>query len=84
MPALDRRSHETRPSAFMANQSFVSVMDGASERPEHRDGSVSGLADSRVREAGSGRVGKSSKHPRKPTKFRVGSVNVNTLRRSLL
>ena len=66
----------------MANQSFVSVIGSASERPERRAGSVLGLADSRVQEAGSSRVGKSSKHPKKLTKFRVGAVNVNTLRRS--
>ena len=80
MPALDRQSHETHPSAFMANQSFVSVIGSASEWPEHRADSVSGLANSHVQEAGSSRVGKSSKHPKKLTKFRVGSVNVNTLR----
>ena len=57
-----------------------SVIGGAGERPGRRTGSASGLADSRVREAGSGRAGKSSKHPNKLTKFRVGSVNVNTLR----
>ena len=50
---------------FMANQSFVSVIGGASERPEHRAGSVLDLANSWVREAGSGHVGKSSKHPKK-------------------
>ena len=40
-------------------------------------GSASGLADSRVREAGSGHCGKSSKHP---TKFRAATWNVGTLK----
>ena len=40
-------------------------------------GTTSGLANSRVREAGSGHRGKSNKHP----KFRVATLNVGTLRR---
>ena len=40
-------------------------------------GSASGLADSRMREAGSGHCGKSSKHP---TKFRAATWNVVTLK----
>ena len=40
-------------------------------------GSASGLADSRVREAGSGHCSKSSKHP---TKFRAATWNVGTLK----
>ena len=40
-------------------------------------GSALGLADSRVREAGSGHCGKSSKHP---TKFRAATWNVGTLK----
>ncbi len=48
---------------------------GSSQRTA---GSVSGLADSRVREAGSGHSGKSSEHP---TKFRVATWNVGTLKK---
>ena len=40
-------------------------------------GDVSGLASCQVWEAGSGHCGESSKHLRK---FRVGTLNVNTLR----
>ena len=44
----------------------------------NRVGNVSGLAPSQVRGAGSGHRGEYSKHLK--TKFRVGSLNVNTLR----
>ena len=43
-------------------------------------GNVTGLADSRVREAGSGLRGESSEHPTK-TKFRVATWNVGTLKK---
>ncbi|XP_045174424.2 craniofacial development protein 2-like [Mercenaria mercenaria] len=45
----------------------------------HRSaGGVSGLADSRVREAGSGHRGESNEHP---TKFRAATWNVGTLKK---
>ena len=50
---------------------------GGANRHQSSVGDVSGLASCQVWEAGSGHCGKSSKHLRK---FRVGTLNVNTLR----
>ena len=50
---------------------------GGANRHRSSVGDVSGLASCQVWEAGSGHCGKSSKHLRK---FRVGTLNVNTLR----
>ena len=47
------------------------------QRHQSSVGDVSGLASCQVLEAGSGHCGESSKHLRK---FRVGTLNVNTLR----
>ena len=51
---------------------------GGANRQQRSVGNVSGLASCQVWEAGSGHCGVSSKHLRK---FRVGTLNVNTLRR---
>ena len=57
---------------------------GSANRHQNSIGNVSSLASCRVLEAGSGwgsgHCGESSKHPRK---FRVGTLNVNTERKSL-
>ena len=50
---------------------------GGANRHKNSVGNVYGLASCQVWEAGSGHYGKSSKHRRK---FRVGTLNVNTLR----
>ena len=50
---------------------------GGANRHQSSVGDVSGLASCQVWEAGSGHCGESSKHLRK---FRVGTLNVNTLR----
>ena len=50
---------------------------GGANRHQSSVGDVSGLASCQVWEAGSGHCGKSNKHLRK---FRVGTLNVNTLR----
>ena len=50
---------------------------GSANRHQSSVGDVSGLASCQVLEAGSGHCGESSKHLRK---FRVGTLNVNTLR----
>ena len=50
---------------------------GGANRHKSSVGDVSGLASCQVWEAGSGHCGESSKHLRK---FRVGTLNVNTLR----
>ena len=50
---------------------------GGANRHQSSVGDVSGLASCQVWEAGSGPCGESSKHLRK---FRVGTLNVNTLR----
>ena len=60
----------------MANTTVESEIGGAS-RHKSSVGNVSSLASYQVWEAGSGHCGKSSKHLRK---FRVGTLNVNTLR----
>ena len=53
--------------------SLISTVEigGAGSRHRQTAGSVSGLADSRLREAGSGHRGKSSEHPEK---FRGGHL----------
>ena len=51
---------------------------GSAKRHKNSIGNVSGLAFCQVWEAGKGHCGESSKHLRK---FRVGTLNVNTLRR---
>ena len=51
---------------------------GGANKQQRSVGNVSGLASCQVWEAGSGHCGESSKHLRK---FRVGTLNVNTLRR---
>ena len=61
----------------MASLSKIRTIGGAGRRHSRAASSVSGLADSRVREAGSGRVGKSREHP---TKFRWATWNVGTLK----
>ena len=60
--------------------SLISTVEtgGAGSRHRQTAGSVSGLADSRVPEAGSGHRGKSSEHPEK---FRVATWNVGTLKK---
>ena len=60
----------------MASLTNVSVIGGAGSFI--RAGSVSGLASSRVREAGSGHCGESSEHP---TRFRVATWNVGSLKK---
>ena len=50
---------------------------GGANRHQSLVGNVSGLDSCKVWEAGSGQCGKSSKHLRK---FRVGMLNMNTLR----
>ena len=60
----------------MANTTIDSELGGAN-RHQSSVGNVFGLASCQVWEAGSGHCGKSSKHLRK---FRVGTLNVNTLR----
>ena len=49
---------------------------GRATRHQNSIGDVSSLASCQVWEAGSGHCGESSKHP---GKFRVGTLNVNTL-----
>ena len=53
------------------------TQSGGANRHQRSVGDVSGLASCQVWEAGSGHCGESSKHLRK---FRVGTLNVNTLR----
>ena len=60
----------------MASRKIGSELGGAN-RHQSSVGNVSGLASCQVWEAGSGHCGQSSKHLRK---FRVGTLNVNTLR----
>ena len=60
----------------MASRKIGSELGGAN-RHQSSVGNISGLASCQVWEAGLGHCGKSSKHLRK---FRVGTLNVNTLR----
>ena len=60
----------------MASRKIGSELGGAN-RHQSSVGNVSGLASCQVWEAGSGHCGECSKHLRK---FRVGTLNVNTLR----
>ena len=60
----------------MASRKIGSELGGAN-RHQSYVGNVSGLASYQVWEAGSGHCGESSKHLRK---FRLGTLNVNTLR----
>ena len=53
---------------------------GGANRHQNSIGNVSSLASCQVWEAGLGHCGESSKHPRK---FRDGTLNVNTERKSL-
>ena len=64
------------PKSFMAITRIESELGGAN-RHQSSVGKVSGLASCQVWEAGSGHCGESSKHLRK---FKVGTLNVNTLR----
>ena len=64
------------PKSFMASTRIDSELSGAN-RHQISVGNISGLASCQVWEAGSGHCGESSKHLRK---FRVGTLNVNTLR----
>ena len=64
------------PKSFMASTRIELELGGAN-RHQSSVGNVSGLASCQVWEAGSGHCGKSSKYLRK---FRVGTLNVNTLR----
>ena len=64
---------------FMAITTIISELGGAN-RCQSSVGNISGLASCHVWEAGSGHCGESSKHLRK---FRVGTLNVNTERKSL-
>ena len=64
---------------FMVITTLESELGGAS-RHQNSIGNVSSLASCQVWEAGSGHCGESSKHPRK---FRVGTLNVNTEKKSL-
>ena len=61
---------------FMVITTIESELGGAN-RHQSSIGNVSDLASCQVLEAGSGHCGESSKHLRK---FRVGTLNVNTLR----
>ena len=63
---------------FMVITTIESELGGAN-RHQNSIGNVSSLASCQVWEAGSGHCGESSKHPRK---FRVGTLNVNTERKS--
>ena len=54
---------------------------GSANRHQNSIDNVSSLASCQVLEAGSGHCGESSKHQRK---FRVGTLSVNTERKSLL
>ena len=60
----------------MASRKIDSEL-GSANRHQSSVGNISGLASCQVWEAGSGHCGESSKHLRK---FRVGTLNVNTLR----
>ena len=64
------------PKSFMANTRIELELGGAN-RHQSSVGNVSGLASCQMWEVGSGHCGESSKHLRK---FRVGTLNVNTLR----
>ena len=64
------------PKSFMASTRIDSEPGGAN-RHQSSVGNASGLASCQVLEAESGHCGESSKHLRK---FRVGTLNVNTLR----
>ena len=64
------------PKSYMASRRIVTQLGGAN-RQQGSVGNVSGLASCQVWEAGPGHCGESSKHLRK---FRVGTLNVNTLR----
>ena len=64
---------------FMVITTIESELGGAN-RHRNSIGNVSSLASCQVWEAGSGHCGESSKHPKK---FRVGTLNVNTERKSL-
>ena len=64
------------PKSFMASTRIELELGGAN-RHKSSVGNVSGLASCQVWEAGSGHCGESSKHLRK---FRVRTLNVNTLR----
>ena len=62
--------------SYMASTTVESEI-GGTNRHKSSVGIVSGLASCQVWEAGPGHCGESSKHLRK---FRVGTLNVNTLR----
>ena len=64
------------PKSYKVSRRIGTQLDGAN-RQQSSVGNVSGLASCQVWEAGSGHCGESSKHLRK---FRVGTLNVNTLR----
>ena len=64
------------PKYITASTTVESEIGGAN-RHKSSVGNVSGLASCQVWEAGLGHCGESSKHLRK---FRVGTLNVNTLR----
>ena len=70
---------QTNVPKFMVITTIESELGGAN-RHQNSIGNVSSLASCQVREAGSGHCGESSKHPRK---FRVGTLSVNTERKSL-
>ena len=62
--------------SFMASIRIDSEL-GSANRHQSSVGYISGLASCQMWEAGSGHCGESSKHLRK---FRMGTLNVNTLR----
>ena len=64
------------PKSFMTN-TRIELELGSANRHQSSVGSIFGLASCRVWEAWSGHCGESSKHLRK---FRVETLNVNTLR----
>ena len=66
---------KTLPKSFMASTRLDSELGGAS-RHQISVGDVSGLASCQMWEAESGHCDESSKHQKK---FRVGTLNVNTL-----
>ena len=65
------------PVKFIMATTTTDTLLGGANRHQSSVGDVSGLASCQVWEAGSGHCGESSKHLRK---FRVGTLNVNTLR----
>ena len=73
---LGHSSHKNSCSKIFRGKHKNKLKLGGANRHQSSVGNISGLASCHVWEAGSGHCGKSSKHLRK---FRVGTLNVNTL-----